>query len=453
MDWMIACKALLLGVAEGLTEFIPVSSSGHLIILGSALNFTGEQAKAFDVVVQIGAIAALCWALRARISAIVCGALARRPEAYRCAFNIALACAPAAALGLLFARPIKAALFAPAPVALALIAGGIVILWVERRGCNARRAPRIGALGEITVRDALKVGFAQCFALIPGVSRSGSTIIGALLFGFDRRVATEFSFLMAIPLLLGATAYELFKMPGLMNAANLGVFAIGLLAAFVSALLCVNGLLRFIATHDFRIFAWYRIGFGALILVIAYGGQKNAFRTNEARPAIRNASIHFRSLISPSTFSNFAFIPPSTFSSLALIRNSSSRRSPLVATSADACDSNTASVSTFACSSLKPAPLSRRTNLCVSNVAANDMRGCSLLKSIFYPSRQRCTRSYFINGCEAVIAENDFYVYCPVPGRFLNSVVWRRSCASSAFSSGVRVGWRVRASQRARSAL
>src|SRR5260363_413528 len=170
--------------------------------------------------------------------------------------------------------------------------------------------------------------------------------------------------------------------------------------------------------------------------------SENAFRTNEARPAIRNASIHFRSLISPSTFS-----------SLALIRNSSSRRSPLVATSADACDSNTASVSTFACSSLKPAPLSRRTNLCVSNVAANDMRGCSLLKSIFYPSRQRCTRSYFINGCEAVIAENDFYVYCPVPGRFLNSVVWRRSCASSAFSSGVRVGWRVRASQRARSAL
>src|SRR5260363_146912 len=284
--------------------------------------------------------------------------------------------------------------------------------------CAGRRAPRIGALGEITVRDALKVGFAQCFALIPGVSRSGSTIIGALLFGFDRRVATDFSFLLAIPLLLGATAYELCKMPGLMNAANLGVFAIGLLAAFVSALLCVNGLLRFIATHDFRIFAWYRIGFGALILVIAYGGQKTAFRTNEARPAIRNASIHFRSLISPSTFSNFAFIPPSTFSSLALIRNSSSRRSPLVATSADACDSNTASVSTFACSSLKPAPLSRRTNLCVSNVAAND-----------------------------------FYVYCPVPGRFLNSVVWRRSCASSAFSSGVRVGWRVRASQRARSAL
>ncbi len=272
MDWIIACKALLLGMVEGLTEFIPVSSSGHLIVFGSALNFSGEQAKAFDVVVQIGAIAALCWALRARIGALIGGVFARRPEACRCAFNIALACVPAVVLGLLLARYIKAALFAPVPVALAFIAGGLVILWVERRIRAARRAPRIGALDEITARDALKVGLAQCFALIPGTSRSGSTIIGALLFGFDRRTATEFSFLIAIPLLLGATVYELFKTPNLMSAANLGVFAIGLFAAFMSALLCVNWLLRFIATHDFRVFAWYRIGFGILILVTAYSG-------------------------------------------------------------------------------------------------------------------------------------------------------------------------------------
>lgn len=272
MEWSIVFKALLLGVIEGVTEFIPVSSSGHLIVFGHLLNFTGEQAKAFDIVVQVGAIAALCWALRAQLGKIVCGVLARRPDACRYTVNIALACIPAVVVGLIFAQPIKAALFAPVPVALAFIAGGWVMLWVERRMRGARRAPRISTLDDITARDAFKVGLAQCLALIPGTSRSGSTIIGALLFGFDRRAATEFSFLIAIPLLLGATVYELFKVPHLISTANLGVFAVGLLSAFVSALLCVNWLLRFIATHDFRIFAWYRIGFGLLILATSYGG-------------------------------------------------------------------------------------------------------------------------------------------------------------------------------------
>jgi undecaprenyl-diphosphatase len=251
-----------------------VSSTGHLIVAGSLLNFTDEHAKTFDVVIQLGAILAVCWEFRRRIASVVTG-LPSRPEARRFTLNVIIATIPAIVLGLLLEKSIKAALFSPVPVAFALVVGGVVILWAEarQRGQGGEgKAARVHDVDDMTPMDALKVGLAQCFALIPGTSRSGSTIIGGMLFGLDRRVATEFSFFLAIPIMFGATAYELYKDWHLLSVDALGIFALGFVAAFVSAFLCVRWLLRYIAGHDFTAFAWYRIGFGLLILLVGYSG-------------------------------------------------------------------------------------------------------------------------------------------------------------------------------------
>ncbi|MFL9862915.1 undecaprenyl-diphosphate phosphatase [Paraburkholderia fungorum] len=272
MDWLMACKALILGVVEGLTEFLPVSSTGHLIVAGSLLNFTDEHAKTFDVVIQLGAILAVCWEFRRRIGSVVVG-LPSRPDARRFTLNVIIATIPAVVLGLLFEKAIKAALFSPVPVAFALVAGGVVILWAEaRQRARGDTAARVQHVDDLSPLDALKVGLAQCFALIPGMSRSGSTIIGGMLFGLERRVATEFSFFLAIPIIFGATAYELYKDWHLLSADALGSFALGFVAAFISAFACVRWLLRYISAHDFTVFAWYRIGFGLLILLVGYSG-------------------------------------------------------------------------------------------------------------------------------------------------------------------------------------
>ncbi len=261
-----------MGIVEGLTEFLPISSTGHLILAGSLLNFTGDKVKVFEIVIQAGAMLAVIWEYRVRIASVLTGLFTDR-RAQRFVLNLVVAFLPAAVLGFLFNKRIKAVLFAPVPVALAFIVGGLVILWVERRTARQRRrGARIESVDDMTVLDAFKVGCAQAFALIPGTSRSGATIIGGMLFGLSRKAATEFSFFLAIPTLLAATVYSLYKERALLSAADLPMFAVGTVAAFVSAFLCVRWLLRYISTHDFTVFAWYRIVFGLLVLATAYGG-------------------------------------------------------------------------------------------------------------------------------------------------------------------------------------
>lgn len=275
MDLILIGKALILGIVEGLTEFLPVSSTGHLIVAGSLLNFGGDGAKTFLVVIQFGAILAVCWEYRRRIGRVAAGVWTDATQR-RFALNVVIATIPAVALGLTFEAVIKDALFAPVPVAFALVMGGFVILWAQARERRRNGAPaRVQALDELAPLDALKVGVAQCCALIPGVSRSGSTIIGAMLLGVDRRVATEFSFFLAIPVIGGATLYELVKHRGAAFVDMAEVLTIGTVAAFVSAFICVRWLLRYLATHDFTAFAWYRIAFGMIVLVIGYGDALN----------------------------------------------------------------------------------------------------------------------------------------------------------------------------------
>jgi len=261
MDFHPLLQALILGLVEGFTEFLPVSSTGHLILAGDLLHFNDEKGKLFEIVIQSGAIFALCWEYRAKIVSVL-GGLTRDAAAQRLVLNLFVAFLPLAILGLLFKKAIDAHLFQPVPVALAFIVGAFVILWAEKR----EHRIRIHNIDELDVRDAFKLGLAQACALIPGTSRSGATIIGGLLFGLSRKVATEFSFFLAIPTLLAATVYLLFKERALLNADDLGMWAVGFVAAFVSAFFCVRWLLRFIATHDFTIFAWYRIAFGCVVL-------------------------------------------------------------------------------------------------------------------------------------------------------------------------------------------
>ena len=263
--------ALLLGIVEGLTEFLPISSTGHLIVAGSLLGYTGEQAKVFEIVIQSGAILAVCWEFRVRLMRVVRG-LFRDPRANRFAINLIVAFMPAAVLGLLLGKYIKAALFAPVPVAVAFVAGALVILWAERRQRDRPDTVRIDDVDAMRWTDALKVGCAQAFALVPGTSRSGATIIGGMLFGLSRRAATEFSFFLAIPTLLAACVYEAVKNRHLLAATDLPAFGVGFAAAFASAFLCVRWLIRFVSHHDFTPFAWYRIAFGLVILVTAYTG-------------------------------------------------------------------------------------------------------------------------------------------------------------------------------------
>jgi undecaprenyl-diphosphatase len=263
--------ALILGVVEGLTEFLPVSSTGHLIVAGSLLDYTGEQAKLFEIVIQAGAILAVCWEYRAKLIEVAAGVFRER-SAQRFVINLFIAFVPAAILGLAFASAIKARLFAPLPVATAFIVGAFVILWVERRQKANPRAVRIERVDDIRWPDALKIGLAQAFALIPGTSRSGATIMGAMIFGLSRTAATEFSFFLAIPTLFAATGYEFVKHRHSLAGGELSMVGIGFVAAFVSAFFVVRGLLRYVAHHDFVPFAWYRIAFGALILGTAYAG-------------------------------------------------------------------------------------------------------------------------------------------------------------------------------------
>ena len=251
-------NALILGVVEGLTEFLPISSTGHLILAGSLLGFNDERGKVFEIVIQTGAMLAVVWEYRTRFFAIDL-------RLYR---NLIVAFFPAAVVGLALAKPIKAYLFKPVPVALAFIVGGVIILWVERRA----PAPRVESTRDMSWRDALKVGIAQCFALIPGTSRSGATIIGGMLFGLSRPAATEFSFFLAVPTLVAAGLYELWKNRALLSARDADIFALGSLAAFVSAFVVIRWLIRYVASHDFRPFAWYRIVFGVIVLLTAYSG-------------------------------------------------------------------------------------------------------------------------------------------------------------------------------------
>jgi undecaprenyl-diphosphatase len=272
MDIILAVKVLIMGIVEGLTEFLPISSTGHLILMGSLLNFTGEKAKVFQIVIQAGAVLAICWEYRAKIMAVVSG-LPSDSKAQKFALNLLIAFIPAAIIGAFFSSQIKAVLFYPVPVAIALILGGIVILWVERRNRLNPSLSRIQSVDDMTPLDALKIGCAQAFALIPGTSRSGSTIIGGLLFGLSRKTATEFSFFLAMPTMFGATVYSIYKERELLTLADVPMFAVGTAAAFVSAFFCVRWLLRYIATHDFTVFAWYRIVFGLIVLFTAYQGS------------------------------------------------------------------------------------------------------------------------------------------------------------------------------------
>jgi undecaprenyl-diphosphatase len=263
--------AFVLGIVEGLTEFLPISSTGHLIVAGSLLGYTGEQAKVFEIVIQAGAILAVCWEFRVRLSNVLRG-LFSDATAQRFAINVAVAFLPAAILGLLFSKAIKAVLFAPIPVALAFIAGAFVILWVERRQRLRPSVVHIDNVDAMRWTDALKVGCAQALALIPGTSRSGATIIGGMLFGLSRQAATEFSFFLAIPTLFAACGYEIVKNRHLLSSADLPAFGVGFAAAFVSAFLCVRWLIRYVSRNDFVPFAWYRIAFGAVILFTSYAG-------------------------------------------------------------------------------------------------------------------------------------------------------------------------------------
>ena len=267
MDLILLAKAFVLGIVEGLTEFLPVSSTGHLILAGDLLKFNDDRGKLFEIVIQSGAILALCWEYRQRIAQVLAG-LPRQREAQRFALNLAVAFVPLAVLGLLFKKAIEAHLFKPIPVAIAFIVGALIILWAEKRTHRIR----VESVDDLDIIDAFKLGLAQACALIPGTSRSGATIIGGLLFGLSRRAATEFSFFLAIPTLLAATAYNLYKERALLSADDLGMWATGFVAAFVSAFLCVRWLLRYISSHDFTVFAWYRIAFGIVVLATAEYG-------------------------------------------------------------------------------------------------------------------------------------------------------------------------------------
>jgi undecaprenyl-diphosphatase len=275
MDLILLLKAVILGVVEGLTEFLPISSTGHLILVGDLLDFNDERGKAFEVIIQFGAILAVCWEFREKLikvaSSFMGSAIARH-----FVLNLLIASIPAMGLGFLFGKHIKTVLFSPIPVASAFIVGALIIFWAERRQQNrADINSHIKTVDDLTPLDALKVGIAQCAALIPGTSRSGATIIGGMLFGLPRAVATEFSFFLAIPVIGGATAYELLKLwkaPVAFSGEFTLATIVGFVAAFISAFICVRWLIHYVAHHNFIPFAWYRIAFGLIVLITSYTG-------------------------------------------------------------------------------------------------------------------------------------------------------------------------------------
>jgi len=266
-DLPLLLKALILGIVEGLTEFLPISSTGHMIIVGDLLDYTNEQSKVFEIVIQFAAILAVCWLYRERILQVVAGMWRPGPQ-QRFALNILIAFMPAAVLGFLLHGVIKEYLFNPLSVAAALIVGGLVILWVERRNLPEGCA----SVDDITWQMALKVGFAQAVAMFPGVSRAGATIIGGMLFGLSRKTATELSFFLAIPTMTAATVLDLYKARDILSFDDAPVFAVGFVSSFIFAMLAIKGLLRYISHHNFNAFAWYRIVFGLIVLGTAYTG-------------------------------------------------------------------------------------------------------------------------------------------------------------------------------------
>jgi undecaprenyl-diphosphatase len=288
LDVLLLIKAAVMGVVEGLTEFLPISSTGHLILAGSLLNFTGAAAKVFEIAIQTGAMFAVMWEYRSKLASTFSGLTAQpgpqRQTALRFVTNLAVAFVPAAVLGLSFGKIVKAHLFHPVPVALAFIVGGFIILWVEARqrkaveiGSGQGRASqplraRVDNVDDMSPLDAFKVGCIQCLALIPGTSRSGATIIGGMVLGLSRKCATEFSFFLGMPTLMAAGAYSVWKERAALSVADLPMFAVGTVFAFISALLCIRWLIRYVSSHDFTAFAWYRIVFGGLVLLTAYGG-------------------------------------------------------------------------------------------------------------------------------------------------------------------------------------
>ncbi len=268
LDPILLLKAAVMGVVEGLTEFLPVSSTGHLILAGSLLGFSGDKMKVFDIAIQTGAIVAVMIVYWQRLRETMLG-LGHDAKARRFALNVAIGFFPAVVLGLLFGKAIKAHLFTPVVVATTFIVGGFIILWAERRTAVATR---VETVDDMTPLDALKVGLVQCLAMIPGTSRSGATIIGGMLLGLSRKCATDYSFFLAIPTLVGAGLYSLYKERALLSAADIPLFGVGLLFSFLSAWVCVRWLLRYISTHTFVAFAWYRIAFGIVVLLTAYSG-------------------------------------------------------------------------------------------------------------------------------------------------------------------------------------
>ncbi len=282
MDFALWIKAAIMGVVEGLTEFLPISSTGHLILAGSLLDFTGDAVKVFEIAIQTGAMFAVIWEYRERLRRTVAG-IGNEAVAQRFARNVLVAFIPAVILGLAFGGVVKEHLFKPVPVAIAFIVGGFIILWVERRhkrlygerDLEGGRQARVETVDDMTVGDALKIGLLQCLALIPGTSRSGATIIGAVVLGFSRKAAAEFSFYLGIPTLMGAGAYSIFKQRELLQWSDMPMFLIGTFFAFVSALLCIRWLIRYVSTHDFTVFAWYRIAFGLIVLGTAWSGAVN----------------------------------------------------------------------------------------------------------------------------------------------------------------------------------
>ena len=271
MDLVLLAKAAIMGIVEGLTEFLPISSTGHLILAGALLGMDDAKGKVFDIAIQTGAILAVVIVYWQKIRETIVSLPTQR-RAQRFAANVLVAFFPAVVLGLLFGKAIKEHLFTPVVVASAFIVGGFIILWAEKRHGQAATAPRIRDVDEMSGLDALKVGLVQCLAMIPGTSRSGATIIGGMLLGLSRKAATDFSFYLAIPTLIGAGVYSLYKERALLSLADLPMFGVGLFFSFVSAWLCIRWLLKYIASHTFNGFAWYRIAFGIVVLVTDWSG-------------------------------------------------------------------------------------------------------------------------------------------------------------------------------------
>lgn len=267
MDLLLLFKVFILGIVEGLTEFLPISSTGHLIVVGSLLDYHNEQSKIFDVVIQLGAILAVCWHFRTRLATAIKG-IGHSPREQHFAKLLVVAFLPAAIIGFFLHSAIKTYLFNAYTVAFALITGGLLIILIERR----QKTAKIAEVEAMSWKDALKIGFAQCLAMWPGVSRSGATIMGGMFFGLNRQTATEFSFFLAIPTMFAATGYELLKNWQNLHLEDLPVFAVGFITSFIFGLIAVRALIYFISNHTFIGFAWYRIIFGAIVLLLAWTG-------------------------------------------------------------------------------------------------------------------------------------------------------------------------------------